>query len=236
VIIHDHPIGWYVDKLRNGEHFSQGMYGDAEWICIFHRNVGGRNAENTIYTPKLCQELRDSLDYRSDNFYFSTPEVVRDHLGFGPRIDRITQVEFVEKDRPWDVEARLGGLVPFIQQLQKMKTCIISNKNLRRLTFLNYYEFIEVSYPNCFPEIERVINQARQLGNGYVYLISAGLPAALIAQALHVSLNEAFAIDVGSIWDAFVRIGAQRGWRRELYADNEQYKAWRELYREVLDD
>jgi hypothetical protein len=210
-----------------------GMYGDAEWIAIFRRDIGGKNAEHTIYTPELCKALRMSLSYRADNFYFSTPiEVI--HMGFEKRIDFLTQVEFVEKDAPWDVESRLGGLVPFIQQLKKMKTCIISNKALRGLTFLEYDAFIELSYPNCFPEIETVIQQAQKIGNGYVFLISAGLPATLIAQQLHATLDNVFALDLGSIWDAFVKIGAQRGWRRELYDNETKYKEWLEQYRSIL--
>ena len=232
MIIHEHPISWYVDKLRNEECFSQGMYGDAEWIALFGNRVGSKNAEDTIYTPELCKVLRLSLEYRADNFYFSVPEILRT-LGMEEEIDKHTQQEFVEKDM-WDREARLGGLMPFIQQLQEMKTCIISNVNLRRLEFLHYDEFIEVSYPNCFPEMESVLDQVRVLGGGYVYLISAGLPAAILAQKIHEMFSDVFALDVGSIWDAFVRIGAQRGWRRELYADQKLYQDWQNLYAAVL--
>jgi hypothetical protein len=135
----------------------------------------------------------------------------------------------------WDRESRLGGLVPFIQQLKEMKTCIISNESLRKLTFLEYDQFIEVAYPNCLPDVERVIRQAQEIGEGYVYLISAGMPAVLMSQGIHSVLDNVFALDLGSIWDAFVRIGAQRGWRRELYEDKNKYNSWLELYQSVLE-
>ena len=69
--------------------------------------------------------------------------------------------------------------------------------------------------------------------SGYV-LISAGLPAALIAQRIQIALGDVFALDLGSIWDAFVGIGAQRGWRREMYEDEAKYAEWKELYRAIL--
>lgn len=234
MIIHEYPISWYVDKLRNEEYFSQGMYGDAEWVALFEKHIGGKNAENTVYTPELCRALKQSLDYQPDNFYFSVPTILR-FLGMEEKIDKHTQREFVEKD-VWDVQSRLGGLVPFIQQIQRMKTCIISNANLRRLDFLHYDEFIEVSYPNCFSEIESVLSQVEAFGGGYVYLISAGLPAAILAQKIHGMFPNVFALDVGSIWDAFVRIGAQRGWRKELYETPEAYQVWQNQYAEVLGD
>ncbi len=234
MIVHNHQLSWYMEKLARSEYFSQGMYGDAEWIALFGNRVGSKNAEDTIYTPELCKALRLSLNYRADNFYFSVPEILR-MLGMEEEIDKHTQQEFVEKDM-WDREARLGGLVPFIKQLQQMKTCIISNSNLRALGFLHYDKFIGVSYPNCFPEIEGVLNQVNTIGDNYVYLISAGLPAAIFAQKIHGMFSNVFALDLGSIWDAFVRIGAQRGWRKELYETPEAYQVWQNQYAEVLGD
>jgi hypothetical protein len=234
MIVHNHPIEWYVDKLVRWDYFSQGMYGDAEWICLFGDRIGGVNAENTVYTKRLSDELRQSLTYRPSNYYFSTPAVLKT-LGFESRIDSLTDIEFVEKDLPWDVQARLGGLVPFIQQLQKMPVTIISNSALRRLHFLRYAHFIEISYPNCHLELDRVIEEVKTIGGSMVYLVAAGLPAALFTQRIHSMFPNCFALDIGSIWDAFVGIGAQRGWRAELYADHRMYREWAELYRDVLD-
>lgn len=233
MIVHNHPLEWYVNKLKNKEYFSQGMYGDAEWICIQEKSIGRKNAEATIYTRALCRGLRESLNYLDPSFYFSTPKVLNKMGWYESFIDSITKIEFVEKE-VWDVGSRLGKMSPFISQLKKMRTCIISNKSLRGLHFLKYDEFIEVSYPNCFSEIESVMKQVQTVGNDCVYLISAGLPAAIIAQRIHSEFCRVFALDLGSIWDAFVRIGSQRGWRRELYADDLQYKKWLDQYKEIL--
>ncbi len=234
MICHEHPLEWYVNKLKNLEYFSQGMYGDAEWICIFHKHIGGRNAEYTEYTKPLCDALEQSLQYTKENFYFSVP-IILEHpsVNMAKDIDKVTNIEFVEKDC-WDKWTREGTLVPFIKQLQGMRTCIISNKALRGLNFLQYDEFIEISYPNCYDEIDSVMNQIKSVGNDCVYIVCAGLPATLITQKIHSEYEKVFALDMGSIWDAFVKIGAQRGWRREMYADPKLHRAWLNQYKEVM--
>lgn len=234
MIVHNHPLDWYVEKLKNREYFSQGMYGDGEWLAVFHDRIGGENAEGTVYTKELCDALAHSLHYVSPTFYFSTPEGLRDARlsGIGEaRIDKWLkkeglEIEFVEKDC-WNTWTRLSQLQPFINQLRQMNVCIISNKALRGLTFLNYDHFIEIGYPNCFSEIDRVVEAALEYGKSGVYLISAGLPAAIIAQRLHERIPESWFLDLGSIWDAFVGIGAQRGWRAELYANPTLYEEWK---------
>src|SRR3990167_8086162 len=133
--IHDKLLGWYVDKINNNEYFSQGMYGDGEWIAIFKERVGKVNAENTIYDEKLCDELRKSLKFRSSNFYFSTSSGLKNAqwTGIGEkRIDNclmelgISDIEFYEKDI-WDKEVREMRFKPLIDALKKHRICIISN-------------------------------------------------------------------------------------------------------------
>lgn len=240
MVVHDMPLEWYTNKLANKEYFSMGMYGDGEWMAIFKDRVGFGNAENTIYTPELCEELRESLKFKSDNFLFSSPAILKSakdtHIG-EKKIDETLKeigadVEFYEKDM-WDREVRSGGLLPFIKQLQKMNVVIISNEALRGLTFLKYDHFVEIPYPNCHLEMDRVVNECLDYGKPGVYLIAAGLPAALFAQKLHDRIPSSWFLDLGSIWDAFVGIGAQRGWRGEMYADEVKYNNWKQLYAEA---
>jgi hypothetical protein len=246
MIIHDYPNSWYVNKLKAGDYFSTGRYGDGSWNAVFGNQVGRANAEGSIYTTEMCHDLRELLKYNSPTYYFSTPAALEKisaasragrQMSYAQLIVEYTQKEFVEGDTCWDGECRLGGLVPFIRQIQEMPLCIISNRHLRGLTFLKYKHFIEISYPNCYSEIDSVIRQAKAIGgNGCVYLVSAGQAAPVITQKIHSMFSEVFALDVGSIWDAFVRIGAQRGWRGEFFADPIRYSEWLEQYREVLGD
>lgn len=235
MVVHDKPIEFYVNKLKNNEYFSIGMYGDGEWIAIFKERIGKTNAEGTIYTKELCDALEQSMYFQSENFYFSTPAGLKNaqHTGIGEKkLDnwlsaRNLNIEFLEKDS-WNDWAREAKLYHFIQQLRQMNVCIISNKALRGLNFLGYDHFIEISYPNCFIDgsLENAYNEAIKYGKSGVYLIAAGLPAALLVQRLHNQIPNSWFLDLGSTWDGFVKIGAQRGWRQELYKDKERWLRW----------
>ena len=235
MIVHEKPLSWYVDKLKAEDYFSIGRYGDGAWIAIAGLSNGLPNAEGGIFTPEMGEALHKLLDYNSPSYYFSIPtNINRPELSTVRQYaEAVTDREFLDCE-VWDKQSRLGGLVPFIQQIQKMKTCIISNKQLRKLSFLKYDHFIEIGYPNCFDEVDSVIEQVKNIGGGCVYLVFAGQPAPIITQQIHFLFSDVFALDVGSIWDAFIRIGSQRGWRNELYADDIQYAAWLDLYKDVL--
>jgi hypothetical protein len=123
-----------------------------------------------------------------------------------------------------------AGLYPFIHQLQKMCTCVIGNEALRGLDFLGYDHFVSVSSPNLHMEengIERAVDMAYAFGKPAVYLISAGVSAALIIDKLHDLISDSFFIDCDSIWDAFVGIGGQRTWRAKLYASPKAWHKWK---------
>lgn len=236
MIVHDLPHEYWLARIEKGDIFSIGSYGDGEWEAIFHQKIGGMNAEGTIYTQELCDDLSESLKFKSPHFYFSSPAGLKraDWTGIGEeKIDRYlasqdVAIDFVEKDT-WDKAVREGRFAPFIRQLRKMNVVVIGNKHLRGLNFLKYDKFVEVSYPNCHLEVDRVVEECLAYGKPGVYLFSAGLPAALMVQKLHGKIPDSWFLDIGSVWDAFVGIGAQRGWRAELYADEEKYKAWRAL-------
>ncbi len=227
------PLSWYVEKIQNDDFFSMGMYGDGEWIAILKERIGKANAEHTVYTQELCDELIQSLHFKADDFLFSTPEVIRDTRASGigeEKIDNFLEkqgleLEFYEKDM-WDRETREGNLKPLIDVLKTKNVVIVSNAALRGLDFLNYDHFVEVSYPNCHKEIDRAAKECLEYGESGVYLVAMGLPAAIFVQKMHKEIPCSFFLDLGSIWDAFVGIGAQRGWRNTLYEDEKEYEKW----------
>lgn len=231
---------WYLEKLRNNDYFAMGMYGDGELQCIFNASLNGnfdKNCEGTIYDKKLSEEMLESLKYDKPGFLFSAANTFIQHpdfLQYGKWMDETldklgVQIEFVEKN-VWNEEMKRANLAPLIRELRKKKVCIISNENLRALTFLNYDKFIEIGYPNCYLDgtLAKAGDEAIKYGQEAVYIIAAGIPATLLAQRLHTALPKAFILDLGSIWDGFCGIGAQRSFRANLYANPDQYKVWRE--------
>jgi len=226
MIIYEKPLSYYIERLKKKDYFSLGAYGDGEWTAILDKPIGETNAEGTIYTQELCNALEKSLEFKSDNFLFSFPKNVMEK-----RIDKFLKkkglkIEFYEKEM-WNDEMVAGNLSPFIRQLRKMNVVIISNKALRGLTFLKYDHFIEIGYPNCWEEKERIIQSIKSYGKPAVYLFSCGLPASLFVQSVHNAIPRSWFLDLGSVFDAFVGIGGQRGFRKELYEDKEKYKEWR---------
>lgn len=231
MIVHDYPINWYIDKLQRGEYFSMGMYGDGEWLGIFHDRIGGKNAEETLYTQELCDELEASLVFDGGEipFLFATGKGLEHHSVLGNKIDEYLEskglnIEFVEKDM-WDREVREMRFAPFIKQLRQMNVVIVSNKALRELDFLLYDHFMEVGYPNCHEDVDRAVQECVVYGKPSVFLVCMGLPGALFVQKLHGKVPQSFILELGSVWDIFVGIGAQRGWRQELYANPAAWEA-----------
>ena len=230
--IHTKDLSWYIKKLKNREYFSQGMYGDGEWIGIFDRKTGRANAEGTIYTQELRDALRESLNFESDNFIFSIPDVLQTDEVFGPHkiddylIKHGLEIEGYEKD-VWDIASREAELAPLIQQLRKMNVCFVGNQDfIGKLDFINVW--VPLDYPNCFYQRKDIKNKICSGRHFDVYLFAAGLPAAVFVQDVCKSKPNSFFIDVGSIFDGLIGIGAQRGWRAELYADKIKYRKWLE--------
>lgn len=238
----EHPMEWYLDKMRKNEYFSLGMFGDGEWQAIFNASgVAGRkfeaNCEGTKYDPKLCEELLESLKYEGKDFLFSAPNTFKIHnqyLIYEKWVDQTLEqlgvdIEFVEKN-VWNEEMKAGGLSPLIKELRKKNVCVISNEKMKGLDFLRYDKFIKISYPNCYLDgsLDRAYEEAIAYGKPGVYLIAAGIPAALLAQKLHKAIPESFVLDLGSIFDGFVGTGGQRSFRANLYENPDQMKEWRQ--------
>ncbi len=227
-----HEVSWYVEKIKKGEPFSIGMYGDGEWQCIFNKafNDGFReNCEGTTYTKELSESMLGSLKFNEPNFYFATSGMLwdGDFKRYGKLIDKLTNIEFHEKG-VWNEAMYKCELYEFIKEARNHNVCIVGNKNLKKLTFLKYKKFIEVGYPNCYGEMDRAIRECLDYGSPGIYIFACGIPATLFVQKLHNKIKDSWFLDTGSIWDTFVGIGGQRATRRELYQNPEQWKEWRD--------
>jgi hypothetical protein len=229
--------------MANDEYFSQAGFSDAEWFCIIGHSLGRTTGLGQKLHGGTGEKLGDVIQRRCyvPNFYLACSYGMWEHsfkqAGVSARINdwiakRKLAIEWYEREWISDNLARCAAMHPLIRQLQKMRTVIISNKHLRGLDFLGYDHFIEISSPNCHMEpngIKNAVKAAKDYGKPAVYLVSAGVSAALIIDQLHDEIENSFFFDCGSIWDAFVGIGAQRGWRRDLYSDPAVLQAWKDI-------
>ena len=238
---HELPIRYYVRRLRDGDFFSFAGYSDAEWYCILKYDLGKLTGLGQMLDGPTGDKLLDILKRRQHDprFLFAVPKCMWEWPDFltaktGERIEAILaendiQLEFYERDMVTDDLAAKAGLYPLIRQLQRMKVAIIGNPHLQRLDFLKYDKFFEVGFPSFHLEeggVQRIVDEVKAYGQPAVYLVSAGISAALIIDQLHDVVQNSFLIDCGSIWDTFVGIGGQRRWRSNLYKDPESLRRW----------
>lgn len=232
-----HDINYYVNRLRNWEYFAVAGYSDAEWFSILKKRIGNTTGLGQVLHLESGVKLQQIMKRREKdpNFIFAMPKCLWEPAfdAYTPIIDRVLaltpSITIHERDRVTDDLAASAGLHPFIKQLQGMRTVVIGNQHLRGLDFLDYDQFIEISSPNCHLEpdsIDKVVSQIDP-SKPATYLVSAGISAALIIDAIYDIAPRSFFIDCGSIWDAFVGIGGQREWRRKLYDDLISLTIWK---------
>jgi len=235
-------IGTLVGWMREGRHFSIAGYSDAEWHCVTGTREGETTGFGQVLSMHYGQRLLDVLLRRRvdlvgqrGKFNIAVPRCLFELPWFSDgQLDWFLgsqglRLEALERDMLTDDLARAGDLYPFIKQLRSMPVVVIGNEALDgRLPFENH--FIGVSSPNLHLEpggIERAVARAKKWGKPGVYLVSAGLSAAVIIDKLHDEIPDSWFIDCGSIWDTFAGIGGQREWRAELYADPAKLAAWK---------
>jgi len=132
----------------------------------------------------------------------------------------------------WDEAVREGNLGPFLKALHAHRVVLVGNHKHGDISFIHKRVFVEVPGNNAYGDIDRIekeLNSKNAADPSYaressVYLICAGLTAAPLIRRLRRTEKDARGgvrdtyIDLGSVLDVFVGLGAGRGWRAELYA------------------
>lgn len=248
-------IGHLVNWLHHGRKFSLAGYSDAEWNCVLGNRVGETTGLGQVINVAHGKRLLDVLRRRQadERFVFAVPECLwpcelEDDDGvkrFFPGLPGFAegqidwflgsqgiQIEALERDRLTDDAARRAQLFPFINRLRQMRVGVIGPKELCGLAdVVRQRRMVAISTPNLHLEdggIETAVDKALSPTGRRVdvWLVSAGVSAAIIVDMLHDKID-GWAIDCGSIWDAFVGIGGQRAWRAELYADPAKLAEWK---------
>ncbi len=240
------PIDYFVGMLHRGERFSLANYSDGEWFCMIGHRIGLLTGGGQMIDSATGERMIAVLKRRQHDpsFLFSTAKVVLEmvdanEVSIETRIDTLLaendiRVDFYERDMISDDLAAASGLFPFIKELRRHNLVFIGNRELEpvREVLYGFGKFIGIDSPNLHMlngAIEDAVEEAVNYGQPAVYLVSAGLSAPLIVDQLHDRIPGNSFIDCGSIWDAFVGIGGQRDWRKEMYKDPAKVDEWRRV-------
>lgn len=194
------PLQWYVDKLKNGEHFSLARYGDGELYCMWGKK--GQNSNGCRYSVELRQALHESMRHAGDStFIYGLQRVLPSDR---ERAESEYPVNWYDSEIFGEAVAS-GTLFPLIEQLRKMKVTIIGNESISDVTkdILGWDAMVYVPQSNAFEHRERVIKSIR--GNeekSDVFLFSCGMAANAFIGELHGQID-GWLIDLGHIWDPF---------------------------------
>jgi hypothetical protein len=240
--IKDMTIPELINLFSQGERKAIIGYGDAEWCSLLDINLGTTTGLGQILDGVVGERLAEILILRKydTNFLISPPVCMwqYDYGLYGTITEGIENFRetynirqtWYDRDLLTDAAAKKGELFPLISWLQNKSLVIIGNEALENLDFLSPQKFIPVPSPNCHLDpqaIKKAINQAIEEPHPDIFLVSAGISSCLLIDELYDLCPTSSFIDCGSIWDAFVGIGGQRGWRGELYKNPQALETWK---------
>ncbi|MDA3926443.1 MAG: hypothetical protein PF904_17270 [Kiritimatiellae bacterium] len=216
----DQPLGFFVDKLNNGEIYSFSRFGDGEWSAVLDHE--GENCDGHTYFPELGEQLRLCLLHPKEYCLFGMQPLAMRLIG--RELKAYLKKEDV--DIPWynsDVfhdANKKGELYPLVQALRNKKVVIIGPKFLSNMdeSVFSVSHFIQIPEKNCFLAKE-VVKQAildfSKDKDGVVYAFSASMMANVLIDELSMELGATnWLIDFGSLWDVYVSVKSRSVYRK----------------------
>lgn len=199
-MIHE-PLQFYVDKLKNGEHFSLARYGDGEFYCMWGRQ--GRNSNGCAYSPELRDGLLMSMRHKNDpSFIYGMQRVLPSDRIRAKR--EYPDVEWHDSEI-FSIAVAEGKLYPLIEQLRGMRVTVIGNESISEVTkeIFDWKSFIFVPPFDAYEHRDRVIKEIlTNETKSNVFLFSCGMAANAFIGELHGQVD-GWLIDLGHIWDPF---------------------------------
>lgn len=244
----DLPLSWYVSKLECGEPFSSLLYGDGEFRVMSGKLTGQvyTNYRERI-TAQLVYELNASLDDPDSNIVRGSDPHVLDWTTYGGQDVAMVReasdcAQAVIGSRQiawtngcvWDESVREGKLGTLLKVINERQTMIFACGKVCNW----FHEELDVSGLQLVKMPERdacnYLDHIKWVDASYtdVFIVCTGLGAIPLIMRLRKRYPQATFLDLGSTFDMFAKIGAERGWRRELYQDE---AAWRALVAKNLE-
>lgn len=154
----------------------------------------------------------------------------------GTRVDSVTEpygvIDWVD-GVVWDRSVREGQLNPFFRVLRHKDVMVIGHhklcRALSRVEEFSGWKYVPIPPLDAWSSTdvieEEVMNWTPPRSVPQTaYLVCAGLGAIPLIMRLAERRTEATFLDLGSVLDVFAGLGAERGWRDELYRDKDRWR------------
>lgn len=207
--LRNYKADYYIDKIKNREHFSFTRWGDGEWFCATGQQ--GANCDKHIYYPAMAMGLNQALKY--DKGYYKAiwdknhGQIKRNLDIIMPHLERVNpNIEWVNANI-WENLAINGEMGKLVEALESVPFVIVSNPNKHNLP-VKHVGYVEIPSVNCFLEKERIKNDMIAMTekfNNVVFGLSASMATNVIVDELYTIIGDRCSmIDFGSIWEPFV--------------------------------
>lgn len=229
-------LGWYVERLDSGTPFTNLLYGDGEFLVAAGERTGGFMQNDERVSKALEAELLASLAVPPEpNVVYATDPNLLDPDRYGGRdvdmmrvigrqvnlvLDKCPRREWVD-GVVWERAVREGAFGPFLKALRRYGVTLVGHKKLAGLTFLNTNAHVGVPPYNAAAAIDDVAARVPTPGHPLTaFVVCCGVSAIPLIRRLRARYGpDHVYLDLGSTFDVFCGLGADRGWRAELYAD-----------------
>ena len=109
MLIHEHDLNWYLNRLQDRQYYSFAGYSDAEWYCILKERVGEKTAAGQVISAAHGERLLDIVRrrHKDERFLFAVPKCLRELPAFvNGEIDlhRDTKAQFVGQPKDWEYD------------------------------------------------------------------------------------------------------------------------------------
>lgn len=137
-----------------------------------------------------------------------------------------TRIPFTPIDwadgRVWDDAVRAGGLGPLVRWVRARRVCVVGCDALANPVATVWgprTTFVAVPGKDAAAVLDATDHRVRHAGRHDAWLLCCGLSAIPLAMRLRRAFDGATVLDLGSTFDVFFGLGAERGWRAELYSN-----------------
>jgi len=233
-MIHREGLSFYLDKLRSGEPFSSYLWGDGEFAVAARQRTGRTMQNGEVVTIQLEDELRAALAIDEPNVLHATDPFLAEPWTYAGNdkhsVNSIAAMVPPHRDwydgTIWDTASREGTLGPLLKVLNERKVVFIGNNALLKARPFEYGVWIRVPDTNACSHNFEPPFKWDCFQNDLVFVACMGISAIPTLARIRRLRPGCTFLDLGSTFDVFAKIGAERGWRQELYRDEQR---WQEL-------